>query len=908
MDPTTRVEDPPLRSVESPVTDQLLREDVKRLGALVGEVLSEQESPAFLSQVEAIRVAAIRRRENGEPIRLLAQELGGLPLAQAESLVRAFALWFQAVNLAERVHRIRRRRDYEKTGAAPQPGGLAAVMLQLQADGVSLAELSAVLQRLHIEPVFTAHPTEAVRRALLNKERDVVRRLIEDIDRALTPEERRKNRERMRVTLTSAWQTSELAAFKPTVRDETEHVGFYLSEVLYRVLPTFHEALENAVTRAYGSCPPLPNVLRFSTWVGGDMDGNPNVGAGTMLEALAAQRRLVLKAYRRDVLELRTVLTQSSARAGIDERVIGRIAEYKQSLPGEAERAPDRRSDMPYGELLNLMAARLSDTAGNGPSAYADAEDFAADLRLIDASLQAHRGEHAGRFSVGRVLRRVQCFGFHLAALDLRQDAAVHDAALSELLQQPAFAELAPEARTPILHALMRGDAATREGEAAKPVLEVFRALRSGRERFGAHAFGPYIVSMSRSAADALAVLALARVAGLQGDDGQVALDIAPLVEAVADLQSAEASLRSLFADPVYREHLRQRGLRQMVMLGYSDSAKDGGILASRWALQRTQVVLSALAQESGIRIVFFHGRGGSASRGGGKTERAVMASPRGSVDGYLRLTEQGEVIHQKYGLRALAERNIEQMTAAVLRATLRPREAEPREDHWRELVTQMAVSARSHYRALVHEDPGFATYFRAATPIDVIERLRIGSRPSRRGDKGGVESLRAIPWVFAWSQNRAGLTGWYGVGTGLQAAIEQHGADSVAEMARDWSFFATFLDDVEMVLAKSDMAIFERYSALAGAAHAAYFATIHDEFQRCRSAILSLKNQDTLLQRDQRLAQSIRLRNPYVDPISLLQVDLLARWRDAGRPEDALFRALVATVNGIAAGVQNTG
>jgi phosphoenolpyruvate carboxylase len=436
----------------------------------------------------------------------------------------------------------------------------------------------------------------------------------------------------------------------------------------------------------------------------------------------------------------------------------------------------------------------------------------------------------------------------------------------------------------------------------------VFRALCIGRERFGAQAFGPYIVSMSRSAADALAVLALARVAGLQGDDGQIALDIAPLFETVADLQSAEASLRSLFADPVYREHLRQRGHQQMVMLGYSDSAKDGGILASRWALQRTQVVLMALAQESGIRIVFFHGRGGSASRGGGKTERAVMASPRGSVDGYLRLTEQGEVIHQKYGLRALAERNIEQMAAAVLRATLRPRVAEAREDHWRELATQMAVSGRDHYRALVHEDPGFAAYFRAATPIDVIERLRIGSRPSRRGDKGGVESLRAIPWVFAWSQNRAGLTGWYGVGTALQAAIARHGAATVAEMARDWPFFATLLDDVEMVLAKSDMAIFERYSSLAGDAHASYYASINDEFLRCRAAILSLKEQDTLLQRDQRLAQSIRLRNPYVDPISLLQVDLLARWREAGRPEDALFRALVATVNGIAAGVQNTG
>ena len=903
-----RVEDPPLRSVESPATDILLREDVKQLGALVGEILAEQEGADFLSQVETIRVAAIQRRENHQSIDTLASNLSGLALEKAEGLVRAFALWFQAVNLAERVHRIRRRRDYQKSGAASQPGSLATIIKQLKMDGVSLNELLVVLQRLHIEPVFTAHPTEAIRRALLDKESDVVRRLIEDIDRALTPDERRKGRERMRVSLTSAWQTSEMPSEKPSVRDEMEHVGFYLSEVLYRVLPTFQEALEEAVTMAYGECPPLPNVLQFSTWVGGDMDGNPNVGAATILDTLNAQREMVLNAYRRDVTGLRTVLTQSTGRIGVDDAVLKRIEHYRQLLPHISSRHAERRVDMPYVELLGLIGARLNETTNNSSAAYENADEFSADLLLIDASLQKHRGEHAGRFGLGRIIRRVQCFGFHLATLDLRQDSAVHDSALSELISQPDFAQRPSNERAPVLHALIRGDAASNESTIAKPVLDVFRALREGRERFGARAFGPYIVSMSRSAADALAVLALAHVAGFHQSNGHVAIDIAPLFETVADLEAAESSLRSLFADPVYREHLKHHNQTQMVMLGYSDSAKDGGILASRWALQRTQVALTSLAQESGIRIVFFHGRGGSASRGGGKTERAVMASPRGSVDGYLRLTEQGEVIHRKYGVRALAERNLEQMTGAVLRATLRPRPIEMREAKWRDLATQMANDARKHYRALVHDDPGFAEYFRAATPIDVIERLRIGSRPSRRGGKGGVESLRAIPWVFSWSQNRSGLTGWYGVGNALTTAIEQEGHEAIAEMAKDWPFFSTLLDDIEMVLAKSDMAIFERYSLLAGDAHAYYFKMIHTEFDRCKNSILAIKSQSNLLQRDQRLAQSIRLRNPYVDPISLLQVDLLARWRAADRPEDALFQALVATVNGIAAGVQNTG
>jgi phosphoenolpyruvate carboxylase len=903
------VEDPPLRSVESPATDVLLREDVKQLGALVGEILAEQESPDFLALVEAIRVAAIQRRENHQHIDTLANNLSGLELEKSEGLVRAFALWFQAVNLAERVHRIRRRRDYQKAGTAPQPGGLKAVIQQLKTEGVSLEELTQLLQRLHIEPVFTAHPTEAIPRALLNKERDVVHRLIEDIDRALTPDERRKTRERIRVSLTSAWQTSELPNEKPSVRDEMEHVGFYLSEVLYRVLPTFQEALEDAVSEVHGECPTLPNVLRFSTWVGGDMDGNPNVGAATIFDTLNAQRDLVLKAYRADLLGLRTVLTQSTARINVNANVLERIEHYKKLLPPTSALSSERLGDMPYSELLNLMARRLNESVKNSPVAYLNPDAFADDLALIDVSLQQHRGEHAGRFALIRIMRRVQCFGFHLAALDLRQDSAIHDAALSELLSQAHFSQTSPDERAPLLHQLiLEGKTTQEESTISKPVLDVFRALRDGRERFGTQAFGPYIVSMSRSAADALAVLALARIAGFFDSNHHVALDVAPLFETVADLEAAETSLRSLFADPVYRKHLQQRGMKQMVMLGYSDSAKDGGILASRWALQRTQVALTALAQESGIRIVFFHGRGGSASRGGGKTERAVNASPRGSVDGYLRLTEQGEVIHRKYGVRALAERNLEQMTGAVLRATLRPRAIEPRETQWRELATQMANDARMHYRALVHEDPNFAGYFRAATPIDVIERLRIGSRPSRRGNKGGVESLRAIPWVFSWGQNRSGLTGWYGVGSALLKAIEQHGHETIAEMANDWPFFATLLDDIEMVLAKSDMAIFERYSLLAGDLHTHYYTMIHDEFMRCQNAILSIKNQKTLLQNDQRLAQSIRLRNPYVDPISLLQVDLLKRWRAADRPEDELFHALVATVNGIAAGVQNTG
>jgi phosphoenolpyruvate carboxylase len=906
--------DEPVRDLEFAPTDRLLREDVKQLGSLVGEILAEQVGPDFLAEVERTRRAAIRRREAGAKVDELANILAGVSQQRAGELVRAFATYFQAINLAERVHRIRRRRDYERDGRGPQPGSLRAVLQALRAEGVGVEEIVALLPRLRIEPVFTAHPTEAVRRELLEKEQEIISSLVADIDRGRTPTERRADRERMRMALTAGWQTAEAPVARPSVEDELEHVGFYLSDVLYRVLPVFFEVFEDALADVVGLGIALPPVLGFGSWVGGDMDGNPNVGAATITAALAAQRALVLAAYRRDLGRLSNVLSQSSSRVAVDAEVLVRIGQYERRLPAAAARLKPRNADMPYRHLLSLMTARLQSTANDKLEGYGDAASFLADIDLIETSLRAHRGEHAGGFALRRLRRRVEAFGFHLATLDLRQDSAVHDLALSTLFTDPEWARRPADERAGRLREWLQGQAgnAMTPAPGAERTLDVFRTVAELRPRYGERAFGPYIISMSRSAADALAVLVLARAGGCIDAGGDVPLDVAPLFETVADLESAPDTLRSLFADSVYRAHLAARGGRQVVMLGYSDSAKDGGIVASRWALQQAQVALTALAHESGVHITFFHGRGGSASRGGGKTERAVIAAPRGSVDGVLRLTEQGEVIHRKYGIRALALRNLEQTTGAVLRATLRPRPPEPREPAWRTIATELAIDSRANYRALVHEDPGFPAYFRTATPIDVIERLWLGSRPSRRTIVGeaapGIDRLRAIPWVFAWSQNRAGLTAWYGVGHALQRAIASHGIEAMAEMARDWPFFGTLIEDVEMVLAKSDLDIFERYSRLSGELHAHYFPDIRAEFERTRDAVLAIKGESVLLAHDPRLRLSIRLRNPYVDPISLLQVDLLTRWRGTGGSDEALFHALVATVNGIAAGIQNTG
>jgi phosphoenolpyruvate carboxylase len=509
---------------------------------------------------------------------------------------------------------------------------------------------------------------------------------------------------------------------------------------------------------------------------------------------------------------------------------------------------------------------------------------------------------------VRRLIWRVRTFGFHLARLDVRQDSRVHDDALAALLHDEAWIQRTPAERIAGLRPYASGERVLEpvDDAQAQSLRAVFATLNDSCRRYGKDAVGLYIISMARSAADVLAVLALARHGGFTAQT-HVPLDIAPLFETVDDLKNAPHTLRALLDDPVYRDHLHARNDRQWVMLGYSDSGKDGGTLASRWGLQRAQVELLEVAQQAGIRLAFFHGRGGSASRGGARIAPALMSAPRGSVNGVLRVTEQGEVIHRKYGIRALALRNFEQTVGAVLQASVRPREEDAREAGWRELMTVMAAESRRAYRAFVDRE-GFVDYFRAATPIDVIEQMALGSRPSRRRSMRGVEDLRAIPWVFAWTQCRSIITGWYGLGTALEAAVARHGEPAMAEIARDWPFFANALDDVEMVLAKCDLDIAEAFSKLAGPLHDIFFPLIREEFERTRRWLLKLKRSDELLRGDPRLSLSIRLRNPYVDPMSLLQLDLLQRWRATDRSDEHLLRALVACVNGVAQGLQNTG
>ena len=902
--------------------DGPLREDVGRLGTMVGKMLAEQDGQAFLDRVEQVRTAAIRRRHDGESVAGLADSLAGLDAEHAEALARAFATYFQAVNTAERVHRIRRRRDYQREGDTPQPESLLAVLGQLKEQGVSAEELLGWLDRLWIEPVFTAHPTEAVRRSLLEKEQAIVASLVDNFDPARTPQERKEDDDRIYMALSSGWQTAEASPVRPTVQDEHHHVGFYLANPLYRIVPALYESLFDALQKVYGIAVELPQLLGFANWVGGDMDGNPNVGADTIAASLATQRGQVIERYLADVAALARLLSQTESRVAVSSQLLQRLADYRVRFPQAASRIRPRHEDMPYRCLLTLMAARLEASLDDAHAeGYSSMPELRNDLQLIFDSLLEHHGLHAGAYAVQRLIRRVRTFGLHLARLDVRQDSRVHDDALAALQSDDDWHQRPAEDRAQRLESYASGSRSlqSRDEGSAKSMRAVFEALGTARKRYGAGAVGLYIISMARTAADVLAVLALARHGGfvVEADavdasasanaKGHVPLDIAPLFETVDDLKNAPATLRALLADPVYRQHLAVRHDQQWVMLGYSDSGKDGGTLASRWGLQRAQVELLEVAHEAGIQLAFFHGRGGSASRGGARITPALMSSPRGSVAGVLRVTEQGEVIHRKYGIRALALRNLEQTVGAVLRASLRPREQEPREPRWREQMDQLSTISRTAYRAFV-DHPHFVDYFRSATPIDVIEKMTLGSRPASRRSMSGVQDLRAIPWVFSWTQCRSILPGWYGLGSALAHGVDAFGQAAMKEMANDWPFFSNMLDDVEMVLAKTDLDIAEAFSKLSGPLHEELFGLIRSEFERTRRVLLQLKGHDVLLQDSPRLAASIRLRNPYVDPMSLLQVDLLQRWRAGKREDDELLQALVACVNGVSQGLQNTG
>lgn len=894
--------------------DRALRHDIRTLGALIGELLKEQGGEDLYEFVETARLRSIRRREENEVEgEGLAELVANLDLTLAKEVIRAFSTYFQMANTAEKVHRIRRRREYMQEVGQYQPGGLEETLVKLKAAGVDLPALQELFDSMHLEPVFTAHPTEPTRRTILRKEQRIVRRLIDMLNPTMTSQETEACLENIKLEVTTGWQTDEHPSEQMTVADELEHVLFFITDVLYRAMPPFYEDIENAAVRVFGEEGHkfrVPDIVSFASWVGGDMDGNPNVNAKTIRSTMARQRSLILDLYFRECAAVSAKLSQSRERTGFSEALLAKSAEYRGVFPNAYHAVPARHRDMPYRVFLRLVQQRLQATYDDDAYPYESAAQFQADIELIAESLTANKGQHAGLFAVRRLLRRISTFGFHLLTLDIRQDAMVHRQVIAECLGIDDWLEWSPKDRAArIVEAIESRDSAPEnQSTTVRKTLGVFQAIAFCRRKYGKHAIGPFIVSMTQDADDILSVLLLAQWSELHNRRGDVPLDVAPLLETVDDLENGPKILQSLLSNDLYRRHLKLRDNRQTVMIGYSDSNKDSGLASARWALQNAQVDLVQAVSDSAVELNLFHGRGGTVSRGGGKTHAAVLGAPPGTVNGRLRVTEQGEIINEKYGLRGIALRTLEQAAGSVALATAMPQHRGGDMPEWHAMMQVIADTSRECYRSLVFDTPEFYDYFRLATPIDLIERMRIGSRPSSRREGNGIDDLRAIPWVFSWTQNRIILPGWYGLGTGLAAAEEQFDGEALREMYRDWYFMRALAADAEMVLAKADLGIGESYSELAGPLHDRFFPIVRKEFELTRDLILKYSEHESLLDGDVTLQRAIMLRNPYVDPMSMMQVDLLARWRAANHDDQALFDALLASVNGIAQGLQNTG
>src|SRR5881394_131752 len=893
--------------------DRALREDVHRLGTLVGELVREQGGEALFDLVETARKLAIAQREGDRDANSeLTALLGALAPSTARDFIRAFSTYFQMVNMAEKVHRIRRRRAYLRDATVPQPFGFIDICQKLKAQGVDADEIERALATIKIQPVFTAHPTEVTRRTLLRKEHSIARYLVDMMDPYLTPNELEAMLGKVRQEMTTGWQTAERAEEGVRLRDEAEHVMFFMTDVLYRMVPPFYENLESALAGAFaerGTRIRVPIVAQFGTWVGGDMDGNPHITAKSIRQTLARQRSLVIELYHRECMALAGQLSQGADRVRVSDELERRTRLYAGHFPETAASLPIRHRQMAYRAFLRLVGARLRATYDAAAYPYESPDEFVADIELVADSLRAHKGRNAGLWGVRRLLRRARTFGFHMAMVDIRQSAHVHRRVIGAALQEPRWLVLDDDERAHRLEeALERRESPLGElSSEGRRTLAVFQTIAHCRRKYGRDSVGPYIVSMAHGIDDVLSVLLLAKWGHLGTKGAAVPIDIAPLFETVEDVERAPEIMDKLLADPRYREHLRGRADRQIVMLGYADSHRDGGFAAARWSLHVAQEAIVQTAARHGVELTLFHGRGATLSRSAGQLYEAVLAAPHGSIAGRLRITEQGETINAKYGLRGIAIRSIEQMLSAVLLVTARPPRAHPSEPRWHVIMNDIAAASRGAYQSVLYESGDFMSYFRAATPIDVIER--IGSTSERAEHLGeSSEEPHAMLWTFAWTQSRCLLPSWFGVATGLKAALDKHGEPALVEMFEQWPFFRVLLADVSSALAKADLDIAALYSQLSGRMHEQFFPVIRSEYKSCVDLVLRLTRERELLEASRTLRRAIRLRNPYVDPMSFLQVDLLERWRAAGRPDDAVLQALTASVNGIAHAMQTTG
>ena len=909
--------------------DAPLRYDIRLLGRILGETVRTQEGDHVFQTIERIRQTALRFHRDADAAarRELEAIISGLTDAQTNRIIRAFGYFSHLANIAEDQHHIRRTRAYAMANATPREGTMAYALARAKDACVSRSALQEFFEAALCSPVLTAHPTEIRRQSSIEREMEIAK-LLDERDRVqFTPEELTANRRALRRAVLTLWQTSILRGRRLRILDEVSNGLSYYDHTFLHELPRFYADLEDHL----GAVDPewegieVPSFLRIGSWIGGDRDGNPFVTADVLSQALRMQSARALGFYLEEVHRL-----------GGELSLDGRMVRVSEALRRLVERSPDRslqRQDEPYRRALIGIYARLAATAralngveptrpatGVAPT-YANAAEFLEDLDALSDSLTANGSTSLARGRLRQLRRGVDVFGFHLAPIDLRQNSDVHERVIGELFATVGmtadYRSIDEEARVALLLAELRSPRPLTSphlsySERTMAELAIVRAAAEGHRQYGPLSVPHYVISKASAVSDILEVAVLLKEVGLLRPlEGDLTLDIVPLFETIGDLQRCGSVMDGLFALSEYRRLLNARGGVQEVMLGYSDSNKDGGYLTSTWELYKAELALIDTFRRNGITLRIFHGRGGSVGRGGGPSYQAILAQPAGALRGAIRITEQGEVIAAKYSNAEVGRRNLETFAAATLEATLLDaRRTDPRDEY---LAAMDDLSRRAYqaYRSLVYETEGFDSYFRESTVIGEIANLNIGSRPASRTGSQRIEDLRAIPWVFSWSQCRLMLPGWYGFGTAVKnwLSARPDGIETLRAMYRDWAFFTTMLSNMDMVLAKSDVAIASRYAELVRdqALREAIFGRLRAEWDESVRALLAITEQTMLLERNPLLARSIRNRFPYIDPLHHIQIELLQRHRTNATDEWAV-EGIHLTINGIAAGLRNSG
>ncbi len=918
-----------------------LVEDIRLLGRILGDVIREQEGGEAYELIEQIRKlsVAFRRHDDTEADKTLKKLLKGLSDDQTVSVIRAFTYFSHLANLAEDRHHIRRRAVHERAGNE-QEGSIDVALSRLRWAGISPKMIANTLAHSYLSPVLTAHPTEVQRKSILDAERDIARLLtqrdeiktravgVDPRKDMLTPRELAANEAQLRARVLQLWQTRLVRSSKLVVADEIDNALSYYEPTFLREIPALYANLERELGQ------PVHSFLRMGHWIGGDRDGNPNVGAHTMAMALGRQAEVALRHYLTEVHLMGSELSVSDLLVGCSPEM--------RLLADDSPDTSEHRKDEPYRRALIGVYARLAATLrelSGGEAArhavapqnpYASAADFLADLKTIEASLNTRHGAALTQQRLRPLIRAVEVFGFHLATLDLRQSSDKHEEVIAELLAtariESRYASLDEMAKRALLLRLLNDARPLRVvgvdySAHTQSELAVFEMARQIRQRYGVEAIRHYIISHTETVSDLLEVLLLQKEVGLMRgvlDDPTSLHDliVVPLFETIEDLRQAAPIMREYYALPGIAALIRRSGGEQDIMLGYSDSNKDGGIFTSNWELYRAEIALVELFDQLGpVQLRLFHGRGGTVGRGGGPSYQAILAQPPGTVRGQIRLTEQGEVIASKYANPEIGRRNLETLVAATLEATLL-QPTKPAAPAYLKAAEALSQGSMATYRALVYDTPGFAEYFFGSTPIREIAELNIGSRPASRKATQKIEDLRAIPWGFSWGQCRVTLPGWYGFGTAVETFLNAEGPKAYKErlallqkMARQWPFFKTLLSNMDMVLAKSDLALGSRYAELVGDGklRKKVFTQIEAEWQRTVHALTLLTGEKQRLAGNAALQRSIRHRFPYIDPLHHLQVELMRRYR-AGQADERVRRGIHISINGIAAGLRNTG